>query len=94
MLAHNIRFIDSSYDLGSARELLYGLIAQKIRFIENRIDEIPDDAAEIGQLRTRISDLKAERRSLDLLIEEHDGEHVEMEIGCTIVMSIKKIGPR
>jgi hypothetical protein len=39
----------------------------------------------------RISDLNSESRSLDLLIEEHDGEHVEMEIGCTIVMSIKKI---
>lgn len=95
MLVHNLRLIDNSYDFDIARELLNGLISQKIMFIENMINETNrDDQEEMKQMRIRSSDLRTERRSLDLLIEEHQGEHVEMEIGCTIVMSIKKIGPR
>jgi hypothetical protein len=92
MQAHNIRLIDNSYNLEIAKQLLDRFISQKISFIEDRIHETDlNDDDEINQLELRISDLKAERRSLDLLIQEHDGEHVEMEIGCTIVMSIKKI---
>lgn len=92
MQAHNIRFIDNAYDLEIAKQLLDRLISQKIAFIEDQINKTnPNDSNEINQLKLRISDLKAETRSLDLLIEEHDGEHVEMEIGCTIVMSIKQI---
>jgi hypothetical protein len=61
-------------------------------FIKDRINETdPNDDDELNQLKTKISDLNSECRSLDLLIEEHDGEHVEMEKSCTIVMSIKKI---
>lgn len=92
MEAHNIRFIDNSYDLEIAKQLLDRLISQKIAFIEDRIDETDSkEVDELNQLKLRISDLKAERRTLDLFIQEHDGENVEMEIGCTIVMSIKKI---
>jgi hypothetical protein len=92
MQAHNIRLIDNAYDLEIAKELLERFISQKIAFIEDRImDTDPNDDVGRNQLTLRISDLKAERRSLDLLIEEHDGEHVAMHIGCTVVMSIKKI---
>jgi len=92
MQTHHIRLIDSSYDFEIAKQLLDRFISQKIVFIEDRINETdPNDDDELNQLKLRISDLKSECRSLDLLIEEHDGEHVEMEIGCTIVMSIKKI---
>lgn len=92
MQTHKIRLIDNSYDLLIADELLDRFISQKLSFIEDRINETdPNDLDEINQLKSRISDLKAERRTLDLFIQEHDGEHVEMEIGCTIVMSIKKI---
>jgi len=92
MQSHNIRLIDHSYDLEIAKKLLDRFIFQKIEFIEDRISETdPNDMDEINDLKLRISDLNAELRSLDLLIQEHDGEHVEMEIGCTIVMSIKKI---
>ncbi|TXD80630.1 hypothetical protein ESY86_20365 [Subsaximicrobium wynnwilliamsii] len=92
MQTHHIRFIDNSYDLEIAEQLLSRIISQKIAFLEDRIKETdPDDEDELNQLKLRISDLNAECRSLDLLIKEHDGEYVEMEIGCTIVMSIKKI---
>jgi len=92
METHHIRLIDNSYDLEIAQQLLDKFISQKIAFIEDRINETdPNDDDELNQLKLRISDLNYESRSLDLLIEEHDGEHVEMEIGCTIVMSIKKI---
>jgi hypothetical protein len=92
MQMHHIRFIDNSYDLEIAQQLLGRIIFQKMAFIEDRINETnPNDDDELNQLKTRISDLNSECRSLDLLIEEHDGEHVEMKIGCTIVMSINKI---
>jgi hypothetical protein len=92
MQTHKIRLIDSSYDLLIADKLLDRFISQKMSFIEDRMNETdPNDIDDINQLKLRISDLKAERRTLDLFIQEHDGENVEMEIGCTIVMSIKKI---
>jgi hypothetical protein len=92
MQVHNIRLIDNSYDLEIAKQLLDRLMSQKIAFMEDRINELDSNKVdEINQLKLRISDLKAECRTLDLFIEEHDGEHVEMEIGCTIVMSIKKV---
>lgn len=92
MQAHHIRLIDSSYDLEIAKQLLDRFISQKIDFIEDRINATDlNDHDEIAQLKLRISELKSERRSLDLLIQEHDGELVQMEIGCTIVVSIKKI---
>lgn len=89
MQAHNIRLIDNSYDLEIAKELLERFISQKIAFIEDRMLDAHVTEEDRSELQVRINDLKAERRSLDLLIEEHDGEHVEMQIGCTIVMSIK-----
>ncbi|PKG41641.1 hypothetical protein [Psychroflexus sp. MES1-P1E] len=92
MQTHHIRLIDNSYDLEIAQQLLGRIIFQKMAFIKDRINETdPNDYDELDQLKTRISDLNSECRSLDLLNEEHDGEHVEMEISCTIVMSIKKI---
>lgn len=92
MQAHNIRLIDNSYDLDIAKQLLEKFISQKIDFIKDRINETdPNDVQERDALNVRLSDLKTERRTLDILFEEHDGEHVEMEIGCTIVMSIKKV---
>jgi hypothetical protein len=92
MQTHKIRLIDSSYDLLIADKLLDRFISQKMSFIEDRMNETdPNDIDDINQLKLRISDLKAERRTLDLFIQEHDGENVEMEIGCTIVMAIKKI---
>ncbi|MEX0996890.1 MAG: hypothetical protein WDZ45_07565 [Flavobacteriaceae bacterium] len=90
MNVHKIRLIDNTYDLLIADELLKKFIAAKIAFIENRIKETDaTHKGEINELKSRIKDLIAESRSLDLFFEEHDGENVEMEIGCTIVMSVK-----
>jgi hypothetical protein len=92
MQTHHIKLIDDSYDLESAQQLLNGIIFQKMAFIKDRINEADSlDNNELNQLKLRLRDLNSECRSIDLLMEEHDGEHVEMEIGCTIVMSIKKI---
>ena len=66
-------------------------IETKIEFIEECIKETAvENTKEISQLKSRIEDLKAEYRSLDLFVENYDGENVEMEIGSTIVMSIKE----
>lgn len=89
MQTHKIRFIDNSYELGNANELLNRLILQKIDFIKDQILET-EDVTEMNQLKQRIIDLKAESRSLDLFIQEFEGEKVEMEIGCTIIMAIKQ----
>jgi len=92
MQVHNIRLIDNTYDLNVADQLLKKFINAKIAFINDQIKATdPKDKDEIKQLELRIQDLKAETRSLDLFIEENDVENVEMEIGATIVMSIKKI---
>lgn len=92
MQVHNIRLIDNTYDLDVADQLLKKFIDAKIAFINDRINETdPSDKEEIRQLELRIKDLKAETRSLDLFIEDNDVENVEMEIGATIVMSIKNI---
>lgn len=92
MQVHNIRLIDNTYDLDSADQLLKKFIGAKIAFINDRINETdPNDKDEIEQLELRIKDLKAETRSLDLFIEDNDVENVEMEIGATIVMSIKNV---
>lgn len=89
---HKIRLIDNSYDLEIAEQLLGRFISQKIAFIEDRIKETdPNHKDELNQLKLRIDDLKAEKRSLNLFIEEFDKENIEMEIGCTIVMSAKNI---
>jgi len=92
MRVHKIRLIDNTYDLGVAEQLVKKFIAAKISFIEDRIKETPfEDKDQINQLKSRIQDLKAETRSFDLFIEENDVENVEMEIGSTIVMSIKDV---
>ncbi len=92
MRVHKIRLIDNTYDLDIAKELLDRFLSEKMAFIEDRINETnPNDTEEIDQLKLRISDLKGEMRSLNLFFEEYDGENVEMEIGSTIVMSIKDI---
>lgn len=62
-----------------------------MRFIEDLLnDSDPLDSANRINLEGRMEDLKAEKRSLELLMEQHDGEHVEMEIGCTMVMSLRR----
>lgn len=91
MQVHKIRLIDNTYDLNVANQLLSKFITTKIEFIEDRIKALdPSNKEEIDQLNIRIEDLKAESRTLDLFIENYDGEDVEMEIGSTIVMSIKE----
>ena len=91
MTVHKIRLIDNTYDLKVSNQLLSKFIAAKIEFIEDQIRETdPENKEVISQLNLRIDDLKAESRSLDLFIENYDGENVEMEIGSTIVMSIKE----
>lgn len=92
MRVHKIRLIDNTYDLDISKNLLDRFLSEKMAFIEDRIKETdPEDTEEIDQLKLRISDLKAEMRSLNLFFEEYDGENVEMEIGSTIVMSIKDV---
>ena len=44
-----------------------------------------------ASLKLRSRHLNSECISIESLTEGHDGEHVEVEIGCAIVMSIKKI---
>jgi hypothetical protein len=39
METHHIRFIDNSYDLESAQQLLNEIIFQKMAFIKDRINE-------------------------------------------------------
>lgn len=92
MRVHNIRLIDNTYDLEIANQLLKRFIDAKIDFINDQIKKTDvNDQDEISQLESRIKDLKAETRSLDLFIEDFHGEQVEMEIGSTIVMTIKNI---
>jgi hypothetical protein len=91
MTVHKIRLIDNTYDLKIANQLMSKFIETKIEFIEECIKETAvENTKEISQLKSRIEDLKAEYRSLDLFVENYDGENVEMEIGSTIVMSIKE----
>ncbi len=89
MQSHNIRLIDNTYDLDIARQLLDGLFTQKIAFVEDLIHA--SEPMELNALETRLEELKAEKRSLDILLEEFDGEHAEMEIGCTVVMNVRKL---
>lgn len=92
MNVHKIRLIDNSYDLEIANQLLKRFIEAKIAFIQDRIKETdPSDNEAIHRLELRIRDLKAETRSLDLFFADYEGENVEMEIGSTIVMSIKHL---
>lgn len=92
MRVHKIRLIDNTYELDIANELLRKFINAKIDFIKDRIKETDaSDKDQISQLESRIKDLMAEIRSLDLFIENYEGENVEMEMGSTIVMSIKNI---
>jgi hypothetical protein len=92
MQTHKIRLIDNTYSLDIANELLKKLILAKIDFLEDRIKQLDvNDTEEINQHKARIEDLKAEARTLDLFIEEYDGENVEMEIGSTIIMSMKNV---
>lgn len=89
MRVHKVRLIDHTYDIGIAGELMHRFIDAKIGFIEDRIKN-GCDQSEINQLKGRIEDLQAEKRSLDLFMDTYDGEDVKMEVGCTIVMSIQK----
>ena len=92
MKSHNIRLIDNTYDLDIARQLVEGPLDQKMRFIEQLLnDSDPLDVMTKVNLEGRLEDLKAEKRSLELLMDEYDGEHVEMEIACTMVMSLKRL---
>lgn len=90
MKVHKIRLVDNVFDLLTADELINMFIAAKTAFLENRIMETDaNNKKAINQLKSRINDLKAESRSLKLFIEAHEGENVELEVGSTIVMSIK-----
>jgi len=92
MSVHKIRLIDHTYDLETAQQLLKKFIDAKIAFINERIEAInSDQQAEIDLLTSRLKELKAEQRTLDIFMEDFEGEHVEAEIGSTIVISIKNL---
>jgi hypothetical protein len=89
MQSHNIRLIDNTYDLDTARQLIDVLMEQKIKFVEELTQNA--DILEKAKLSNRLDELKAEKRSLDIMFEEYDGEHAEMQIGCTVMMAARKL---
>jgi len=91
MKVHKIRLLDNNYEIVVANQLVKKCIEAKIDFIQERLQESNTiTIEETERLKSRINELNAEMRSLDLFMERYDGEDVELEIGATIVMSVKQ----
>lgn len=91
MKVHKIRLLDNKYEVDIANQLVKKCIEAKIDFIQERLQELnKNNIEEKDYLKSRILDLKAQMRSLDLFMEFYDGEDVEIEVGATIVMSVKQ----
>ncbi len=91
MKTHKIRLIDSTYGADSAREVLNTLLNDKIKFLNHKIFSMEERfGADTDHMKNRIEELRQEKRDLELLFEEFDGEQIDFEIGCTLVVQVKK----
>ncbi|NVK75093.1 MAG: hypothetical protein HWE24_16610 [Oceanospirillaceae bacterium] len=88
MKNYQFRLIDNAYNSEDASELLMALVAEKIRFLKEKISRLEDNS-EQAQYEQRISELKAELRTLDLMLDEYDGEEVDFGIRCSVQMTVK-----
>ncbi len=91
MKTHQIRLIDSTYGADDAREVLGSLLNDKIKFLNHKIFSMQERyGSNTEHMNKRIEELRQEKRDLELLFEEHEGEHIDFEIGCTLVIQLRK----
>ncbi|KAB2810057.1 hypothetical protein [Phaeocystidibacter luteus] len=90
MKNYQFRLIDSTYSSEDASELLMALVSEKIRFLNEKISTLETGSEQkTHHLETRIRELKSELRTLELMLDEYDGEEADFGIRCSVQMSVK-----
>lgn len=90
MRTHSLKLIDNTYELEIASRLVDQLFESKIRFVEDQINSVKGPM-EVIQLESRLEELKVEKRSIDILFDDYDGEHAISDISCKVMMNVRKV---
>lgn len=90
MQNYQFRLIDSNYGAQEANEVLTSLIQDKIRFLNQKCFSLEERfGSDTAHLKKRIKELQAEKRTLDLILEEFDRDEAEFQISCTVQMVVR-----
>lgn len=89
MKSHQFKLIDSTYDVDGAREVLTTLISNKINFIKKHMLSIEERfGSDSSHFEKRIQKLREEKRSLELFLENYEGEEVSLDVSCTASLRV------
>jgi len=89
---HQFKLIDSTYDVDGAREVISSLVSHKINHIQKHILSVEERFGEdTSHFKKRIQKLQEEKRSLELFLENYEGENVMLDVSC--MASVRKPEP-
>lgn len=80
-----ISLIDGRFDSEEAKEVLYTLFTDKIKFHQNRIFRLEEKYGKIDERsKKRVEELKKSREKLLLLLQEMNSLSTQFQISCDI----------
>ena len=89
MKNHQIQLIDTTYPVKDAKEVLFSLINDKIKFLNQRIFSMEECySSDTSHLQNRRKRLKAELMKLLEIMEHIEGNESLVEIDCRIDLKI------
>lgn len=94
MQNHQIKLIDSTYDVQQAKEMLLALINSKLSFIDHQIFACGDCyGADTTHMKVRKNALVAEKARLVQVLKSYQNGNNEVELDCTISLNIRALSP-
>ncbi len=90
MEARKFTLIDGSYSTGSAKEILFSLINDKIKFLNAKLYSFDEEFSRgRPHLSNRIEKLQAERNQMLEFLSQFNSSNHDVEIDCDIVIKVK-----
>lgn len=91
MSNYNFKLVDNTYFINDGKDILISLIDDKIKFLNRQISSLREQFnGGTERLERRIEELKFERKELNHLLDQFQGDDAWVEIDCQVKLKIKE----
>ncbi|WP_340077380.1 hypothetical protein [Leptobacterium sp. I13] len=92
MKDHKLKLINSTYSINDAREVLFSLISDKIKFLNLQIlsanERYGNDSI---HLENRVKQLQTDKETLIAALNQLDSETHRIAIDCDVTVKVKHV---
>ena len=91
MKAHQLQLINSTYSANDAREVLFSLLNDKIKFLTYKIfSESERFGADTAHYEQRVQALRAEKDAICGALRKLEDSSCEVEIDCVVNIKVRE----